>query len=301
MRLDDTTSVRWVCDAGDGARPGGASAYVSTRPARPTGSADPRAALLVRAIEAEIVPRLVLARGAPHRAAVFAGAEGPAAAIGTEEVDQLVRLLLAHDSSLAGAYVRLLVNRGIALDALCLELLAPAARRLGEMWEEDLSDFAEVTIGLCRLQSTLRELSLEERAESGAHEQGPSVLLVPSPGDQHMFGLMLVAEFFRRDGWNVCSEFPRTHAELTELLGRQEFDVVGLSVTRDDFLEGLAERIATVRQASRNRTIRVIVGGRAFAEQSEPTAGFGADAFGSDGREAVRVARRLRSHATGAE
>ncbi len=293
MRLDDTTSIRWGCDAGDAVLPGGGAAYVPSRLPRSGPTSEPSAAQLVRAIEAEIVPRLVMARGAASRIAANAARE-PAAAVQGEDVDQLVRLLLAQDSAVAGAYVHVLANRGIPLDSLCLELLAPAARRLGEMWEEDLSDFTEVTIGLCRLQSVLRELSLAQRSDTGSHEQGPSILLVPSPGEQHMFGLMLVAEFFRRDGWNVCSEFPRTQAELIELLARQEFDVVGLSVTRLEFLEGLAERIAAARQASRNRAIQILVGGRVFAEQPERATALGADAVGNDGREAVQAARRLR-------
>jgi methanogenic corrinoid protein MtbC1 len=294
MRLEDTTSIRWVCDAGDAALPGGPSAYLPSRPPRPALTGEPRAAQLVRAIEAEIVPRLVMARGTATRSPALRGREQPAT-VERAEVDQLVRLLLAHDSTVASAYVHVLAHRGIPLDTLCLQLLAPAARRLGEMWEEDLSDFTEVTVGLCRLQSVLREISLEQRSDADVREQRPSILLVPSPGEQHMFGLLLVAEFFRRDGWSVCSEFPRTQAELVDLLSRREFDFVGLSVTRTEFLEGLAERIAAVRQSSRNRSIRVLLGGRVFAEEPAWAMEVGADAVASDGREAVEVASRLRS------
>ena len=54
------------------------------------------------------------------------------------------------------------------LELLFLRLLAPAARRLGELWEGDLCTFTDVTIGLSHLQQVLRELSpvFEEELET---------------------------------------------------------------------------------------------------------------------------------------
>lgn len=292
MRFDDLTSSHSAHESTESGLVDGMLPSEPERvPRRTRRGAELRAAQLVRAIEAEIVPRLVMARGtAPRRAKAASGSD--AVSIGVEDVDQLVRVLLANEASVAADYVGALAQRGIPLDALCLQLLAPAARRLGELWDEDLGDFTEVTVGLCRLQSVLRELSPELRADS--HEQGPSILLVPSPGEQHMFGVLMVAEFFRREGWIVCSEFPRSHTELIELIARQDFDLVGLSVTREELLDGLPERIAVLRQASRNPELCVLLGGRVFVDRPERAAVFGADAVATGCSQALELASQLR-------
>ena len=76
---------------------------------------------------------------------------------------ELVRLLLAHDVGVASAYVETVRQRGASLEGIFLRLLAPAARELGLLWEEDECDFMQVTVGLCRLHHLLRELSPEFR------------------------------------------------------------------------------------------------------------------------------------------
>ncbi|MCZ8132015.1 MAG: cobalamin B12-binding domain-containing protein [Steroidobacteraceae bacterium] len=245
---------------------------------------------LLRTIEGDIVPRLVLARCTALPAA------GSAARSPTrEEVEELVGLLLAHESGVALAFVAALHARGMPLDTLCLELLAPAARRIGELWEHDRADIMQVSLALARLHTVLREVSVDGHEPMiDSHEPGARVLLVPSPGEQHTFGLMLVAEFFRRAGWDVSSEFPATTADLLELVAGERFAVVGLSCASESRLDGLASRIQAVRRASRNRGIGVLVGGRLFTDAPELAGRIGADGTAADGRQAVLQARRLR-------
>ena len=53
-----------------------------------------------------------------------------------------------------------LLDDGIPLEALLLDLFAPVARRLGTMWEADQIDFVDVTIGTSRLQQILHHFTL---------------------------------------------------------------------------------------------------------------------------------------------
>ena len=50
-------------------------------------------------------------------------------------------------------------RRGASVETLYLDLLAPTARHLGDLWDADVCDFTEVTVGLGRLQQVLHELS----------------------------------------------------------------------------------------------------------------------------------------------
>jgi len=112
---------------------------------------------LARTIEAEIVPRLLMSLAASRQAAARAGTAPTTP--GSDDVDELARLLLAHDGEIASAFVQILRQRGTPVERICLDLLAPVARRLGKLWEQDVCDFAELTVGLERLHLVLREVS----------------------------------------------------------------------------------------------------------------------------------------------
>jgi hypothetical protein len=121
----------------------------------PTSESD--LARLTRTIEGEIVPRLLMSLTMAKRAAQSHESVGNRPT--TDEIAEFARLLLAHEHGVANAYVQIMRHRGTALDCICTELLAPAAWRLGELWERDQCGFAELITGLTRLASVVREVS----------------------------------------------------------------------------------------------------------------------------------------------
>jgi MerR family transcriptional regulator, light-induced transcriptional regulator len=255
-------------------------------------------------IEFEIVPRLVLA----HRSGFASGASaGPGESVssgldglagldwrpGTEQVAEFSQIVLSRDVADAFAFISDLRGRGTSLEAIYLDLLAPSARYLGDLWEEDLADFTAVTVGLWRLQQIVRDLGSSFVQESDQREQGRRLLLAPAMGEQHSFGLFMVGEFFRRAGWDVWAQGASTSDELVEIVRREWFAVIGLSVACESHLEGLASVILRLRRASRNRSVGIMVGGRAFSEHPEFVALVGADASAVDGRQACLQAESL--------
>jgi methanogenic corrinoid protein MtbC1 len=250
---------------------------------------------LVRTIDAEIIPRLVLARrAAPLAQVADDGTVAVAPVVPTiEEVHAFARLVIANDVGAASAEVARMRARGVSLESIFLDLLSPAARRLGEMWLDDTCDFTEVTIGLWRLHQVVRELSPAFGNEVDYEGHGRRALLVAVPGEQHTFGLCMVAEFFRRSGWDVSSGPIATTDELLALLRSDWFAVVGLSVSCETRLEGLAATIHAMRRASRNGSIGIMVGGQIFVEHPELVALVGADATAVDGRQATLQAESL--------
>ena len=147
--------------------------------------------LLTQAIEQEIVPRLVLARSAaPDRPLAPPPGTVP---VRPEEVEELARLAIGRDPAAAAGMVAAVLARGTAMETLYLDLLAPAARRLGEWWSEDLCDFSQVTLGLWCLHELLRETGNNLPDPLVRRENDRRILLVPVPGEQHTFGLAMVA------------------------------------------------------------------------------------------------------------
>lgn len=246
---------------------------------------------LVKAIEGEIVPRLVLSRRAARRAASERGAAD--ATPDDDNVTELAMMLLKHDASVALAYVESIRDVGAPLSAIYLNLLAPAARRLGELWHEDRCTFVEVTLGLCSLHQVLRSLSPQFVGEAGTAGRGKRILLVPAPGEQHTFGLMMVVEFFRRSGWDVRYQVAEYMDDLMRLVRGEWFSVVGLSVGCETRIESVAPAIRSLRRASCNRGLGVMVGGSIINARPDLVSLIGADATAGDGLHAVQQAERV--------
>jgi MerR family transcriptional regulator, light-induced transcriptional regulator len=246
---------------------------------------------LVRTIEGEIIPRLLLALQSPPAATA---AEGTARSdTSVDDVAEFARLVATHDVTVATSYVNALLNRGVSLEKIYLELLAPAARLLGEWWKSDLRDFTEVTSGLCRMHQLLHEFSPVFLHDVAAAEPNKCVLLIPMPGEQHSFGLIMVAEFFRRAGWDVWDLHPSTPDDVLGVVRKQWFAIVGVSLSCESRIEQLTPLISAVRAKSRNPAVGVMVGGQPFIGHPELVARVGADCTATDGRRATLEAARL--------
>jgi MerR family transcriptional regulator, light-induced transcriptional regulator len=265
--------------------------------APPWAGIDPEAAqrnhLLAKAVEYEILPRLMLAHRFTPSTPMAAPSEFQA--ISPTEVFDFCRLVMhADDASLCDA-VDALRLRGVPQQAILLDLLAPTARHLGELWERDLCDFNEVTVALGRLQQLLRDGSACSLPSSTQHSpQGRSILLTPCPGEQHTFGLSVVAEFFHQAQWDVSAGH-MSDASPSTLVKQQWFDVVGLSMGSAASLNTLIQCIKDIRRVSINTQVLIILGGPIFTLHPEFAAQMAADAVITDGSQAPALAEQLMS------
>jgi len=248
-------------------------------------------ASLTRTIETEVLPRLVLI----HRAALASptAAVGPALAPG--DVTELADLVLGREATAACTFVESARARGVSAATIYLDLLAPVARRLGELWDEDRCDFTQVTIGTMRLQQILRAISPDFFTTRPRDARRSRVLLVPAPGEQHTLGLVMVAEFFRRAGWSVAGGPCSVGTDPVAMVRHTAFDVIGFSVGSATRIDAVARHIRVLRRVSRNRAIGVMVGGPVVADHPEIATQIGADATAADARQAVVQARALLS------
>lgn len=256
----------------------------------PPPSAQERLTRLVRTIESDLIPRLIRA----HRGAAEPGepaeASGPPEAA---EIDRFVTEVLADDDHGWQTMIEQFRQRNMPVSSIYLDLLAPAAHRLGEQWVEDQISFADVTVAVGRLQRIMRGLSPLFDTEVDGLADGRRALLVPAPGEQHTFGLSMVAEFFRRSGWEVVGGTGPESLDPVRAVRDEWFDVVGISVGVEARIEWLRSGVAALRRASRNKGIGVMVGGPIFVQRPERVSEVGADATARDGSEAPKVAERL--------
>jgi methylmalonyl-CoA mutase cobalamin-binding subunit len=243
----------------------------------------PWAALLGETIQSEILPRLLSLHRQDERV-VTARTDGEAPR--RADIAAFVSLVMADDMEQMRAIADRVILQCGSRDALLNEWLTPAALLLGEMWEHDYCDFTAVTLGLLHLDQLLKETASGlDRPTRFGHDY--RILLLPAPGEQHGFGLGMVADAFREGGWCVRSGAAVPRPKLARLVRHEWFDVFGLSVTSDRHLKGLAACIRAVRAASCNPNLYIMLGGRAIAENPERTRFLGGDATARDAAGAL--------------
>jgi methanogenic corrinoid protein MtbC1 len=246
------------------------------------------ASLLTQAVAEEVLPRLLLTHAREKRRPADSSLRPSA-----RHVVDLARLSVSPDGAGAMRLVQGLLARGMPTDSICLDLLAPAARRLGALWLQDRCDFALVTIGVANLSRIHDTMAAE--AEIPAAMTSRRILLAVVPGEQHVFGVSMLAGFFRRAGWSVATGPFATERELVAAVRRESFDMIGLSVSAVGLLDGLGLLLRRLRRASRHRGLRIMVGGPALAARPEAASLLGADATATDAPEAVALAGSMTS------
>jgi methanogenic corrinoid protein MtbC1 len=279
-----------------------------------------RLRLLAEAIEAEIVPRLLHDNepkpresrdGAAQdvRARLAAWAEsaqlaqagriacaprGPAIDLQVPAIPQaaidLAALVLTDDDMAPHHTVADAVARD-GLQSVCLDLLAPAARHLGELWSDDRCSFTDVTIGLMRLQSALLAVSVP--CVAGTASGRRTALLAPAPGDQHTFGLTMVAGFLERAGWSVTQLGDGGALSIEAALRGKWFGVLGISAGSAVKLAALRRLLPRLRAVSRNPDLGIMVGGPPCLANPGLARDIGADCTAADGPQTVKMAQAL--------
>lgn len=303
----------------------------SVEPSTLKGSSKPTASAiedgLMAAIEGEVIPRLLLTYGQMAREdeafdAFLSGrgldgsveglsSDDEAAAPGSsntaspshplstgQQVDpsdvvEFTRILIAHDAPVAVGFVDMQIARGVNVADLLLDLCTPAARELGEMWLRDECSFCDVTIALSSLELVILRCGGPEKTIAGKTEQNRSVLLGAMPGNQHMFGLLIVKELFRRSGWLVRAPKANDAQALLDAVRSNYFSIVGLSVGAEEDLPACQALVKDLRRVSCNPKLLVIVGGHGIQRANSGTRALDVDLIARDGREGLDQIERM--------
>jgi methanogenic corrinoid protein MtbC1 len=220
------------------------------------------------------------------------GAPSADAAAG-KSVVRLAERALSSDVIGAACVIKDLLRNGHALDDLYLDVIAAAARHLGQLWHDDAISFVDVTIGMLALCRLLHEFDDAFCGNRSRHDADRRMLLVARPGDSHEFAALLVSAFLRRAGWDVTCVTLETQVELTDLLANNRYALLGLSESCSISVDGIGSYIRAARKASQNEHLRVLVGGPAFTVDPDLAIRVGADASAYDARHAVTQAENL--------
>lgn len=249
-------------------------------------------------LENLVIPELIAQRSGPGNRI---SDQGLAETIGTDrkrpitkgDIESFTALSLDAETSTLLDFIDNCLATGSSIENIYVDLLAPAARRLGDLWDNDQTDFVDVTMGLWRLQEVLRELTLRIPPPHVPGQGQRCALFSTLPGEQHSLGTLMVAECFLRAGWGAEVLMEPTQAELTAKIVNEHYDMVGLTISKDCPTGTLTGLIRTIRSVSRNSGIRIMIGGRFVNMQTELVDQCGADGSAVDAVSAVQFANRM--------
>ncbi len=240
---------------------------------------------------AELIEQAVI----PHVVEAHHGDPAPVRDARNWQDEAMAFAALAIDADAEEILARLdaMLTSGTEIESILINILAPAARRLGIMWEQDDCDFVDVTMGLWRLQEVVRELSARVPVRAARPSDGFRAVFSAMPGEQHNFGTVIVEDIFRRAGWSTELLLDAQQGALLSAVASARYDLVGLTVSLDAHTERLPSLILAIRSVSRNPRLCILLGGRVLMDDPQLALRVGADGTAADAQSAVALADRL--------
>lgn len=169
----------------------------------------------------------------------------------------------------------------ISLPALADVYIPIAARRMGQDWLDDQMSWLDVSIGVGRMQSLLREIGTAWVADQAGDAGHGTVMLIVPDREQHTLGPMVATGQLRRYGVSVCLRIAPNFTELRSLLASRHFDGVMISVATKEKLASVAKTIHFLRTVM-EAPIPIIVGGAVMAKVEDLASCTGADFASND-------------------
>ncbi|MCK0094795.1 cobalamin B12-binding domain-containing protein [Yoonia sp. F2084L] len=163
------------------------------------------------------------------------------------DIDLLCSALLSKKDDSADRFILAARRDGVQVDAIYLGYIAGAARRLGEMWDNDEISFIDVTLACGKLYRIIRGLRhviapgiLDNRDECPA-------MFALVPGETHTLGIEIATDVFRREGWDVDMMVGLDHDMLVEQSDRRSYLAIVLVANSDGMIEPLTRLVLALR------------------------------------------------------
>jgi MerR family transcriptional regulator, light-induced transcriptional regulator len=213
-------------------------------------------------------------------------------------LDDLGCAVRSLDGGQREAVVRDMLDARIRREDIADFYIPEVARRLGADWCEDGLSFADVTIGVARLQSLLREVGAGWFSDPGLDPEAPGLLVVVLADEFHTLGAMVLCGQLARLGVSVKLAVGQAESDVLRIVASGQFDAIFISASQDERVASLRKLVEKIRAASRRPT-PVVIGGSVVTRVTDIKSKTGADHATTDPREALRACG-LKASVTGA-
>jgi methanogenic corrinoid protein MtbC1 len=207
-----------------------------------------------------------------------------------EAYDAYLRAVREGDRRSAFRVVDRARAAGLELETVYLEVLQPALREIGRLWQENQLSVADEHLATAITQAAMARL-YQEAFAAGAGG-GPTLIAACADLERHEIGLRMLCDLLELEGWETVYLGATVPTEdLVRMVRDRRPDVVALSVAIAPHLPRLREMIRAIREATGDAPPLVLVGGRPFHAHPELAEKLGADLTAESAREAVALLR----------
>ena len=178
-----------------------------------------------------------------------------------EEISKLTNLLLDTEEGSFELAITVLKTHGASINYIVLDLIPEIARQLGKQWEDDSLSFADVSIGVNKLERVIHKLDYLFQVNQLERQQNKAIFITGFPGSQHSLGSLIFANFLIFSGWQVHRPSQTNIDSIVYGVSSKEVQAIAISVSTNEQLEELPSLIDLLRQKSKNPKIIVLIGG----------------------------------------
>lgn len=244
---------------------------------------------------AMIAPILTAAQEALDREPVLPPDDEP---IGADALDGLARTYFLEamegKSDQAITLVKRIFTQGLGLQTIYDDIIGPAQREIGRLWE--LNRITTADEHRCTAITQLAVAQLYPRIVSLRKQRrnGRALVAASVGGDLHELGLRMVCDQFGAAGWMTTylgASVPTPG--IVSMVSEMRPDLLLLSVSMGMHLRSARDILRAVRANPDTRDLPVLVGGRAFAADPSILSRLEATAYAQDPRSAIDLAGRI--------
>jgi methylmalonyl-CoA mutase cobalamin-binding subunit len=196
-------------------------------------------------------------------------------------VSGLITAALSGKKDAFADLLRELKRARVSAAALADIYIPEAARRMGDAWQDDQMSWLDVSIGVGRMQSLLREIGTAWAADQAGDTGHGTVLLIVPEREQHTLGPMVAMGQLRRFGVSVCLRIAPSSNELRSLMASRQFDGVLISIATKDKLDTVTKTVQFIK-TSATKHMPIVVGGAVTTKVEDLAACTGADLASND-------------------
>lgn len=210
-----------------------------------------------------------------------------------DHADGFVALITRDGPQKTEQYITELLNLGMGIDLIVLELIPRIARKLGNQWASDSLSFAEVTIATGRLQKLIYSLDHLYQETRTSPTTTHSILVTAAPGSHHTLGPLILSNYFTWAGWSVLSETVPSERFIETTVTSKSLTAIAVSIADYDQLDRLPKLIQSIRSKSLNPAIIVLTGGSLYNADAMSFGHIKADIKSSTPEEALHQLNRI--------
>lgn len=171
--------------------------------------------------------------------------QDPVANPSEEHITELSEALISDDDTAGATFIANIQHMGASPETVYLKYLAEAARTLGVWWEKDQVTFATVTLGSSRIYSIMS--AMRHMFKPLARPKLKSAVFATVPGEEHILGVRMAADIFRREGWHIDLKVGHDDKELVESIDWSSTCLIGLSYSGVHSLQPLTRLMLAIR------------------------------------------------------